>query len=133
VSESKQAPPRDDAELAARVEQATRPAPWTPSDHARFRAAVEARVAPGLRARAWWAFGIAASAAAGFAALWIAMRAPAPAPAAMPTETPASDLFAESYEEQVLFAPEWIERDEGFVDAEVLPDDYALASALIEP
>lgn len=131
MSESKQAPPRDDAELAARVEQATRPAPWAPSDHARFRAAVEARVAPSSRARAWWAFGVAAT-AAGIAALLIALRSPAPAPEALPTETADADLFAESYEEQVLFAPEWIQRDEGFVDAEILPDDYALASALTE-
>jgi len=131
LNENRQAPPRDDSELAARVEQATRPAPWTPSDHARFRAAVEARVAPEPRPRARWAFGAAVT-AAGIAALLIATRSPGPAPAALPTEAPASDAFAESYEEQVLFAPEWIERDDGFVDAEILPDDYALASALIE-
>jgi len=131
LNENRQAPPRDDAELAARVEEATRPAPWTPSDHARFRAAVEARVAPEPRTRAWWAFGVAVT-AAGIAALLIATRSLGPAPAALPTEAPASDVFAESYEEQVLFAPEWIERDEGFVDAEILPDDYALASALTE-
>jgi len=129
VSEPKQAPPRDDAELAARVERATRPAPWTLSDHARFRAAVEARIAPASRTRAWWALGLAA---AGAAALWIALRPPAAAPTAQPTGKADVDPFAESYEEQVLFAPEWIERDEGFVDAEILPDDYALASALIE-
>jgi hypothetical protein len=131
VSESKQAPPLDDAELAARVEQATRPAPWAPSDHARFRAAVEERAAPPSRARAWWALGLAAC-AAGVAALLIALRSPPPTATALPTETADVDPFVESYEEQVLFAPEWLERDEGFVDAEVLPDEYALASALID-
>ncbi len=126
MNETKQGPPRDDAELAERVEAATRPSAWAPSDAARFRAGVEARIALESRARLWWVLGLTASAAA--AALLLAPGSPAPAPA----PSPAIDPFAESYEEQVLFAPEWIERDAGFVGADVLPEDYALASALID-
>jgi hypothetical protein len=126
-------PPRDDAELAARIEAETRPAPWTASELARFRVGVEARLAPEPRTRRWWAWGFAATTASAAIALAIATRSPTPSPASVEATPSAADYFSESYEEQVLFAPEWIQRDEGFVDAEVLPDDYALASALIEP
>lgn len=131
---TKQLPPRDDAELAARIEAATRPAPWTPHDRARFRAAVEARAEEQLRARAWWKWGLAASLAGGaLAALLLVARVPEPAAPGAELAGASVDPFEESYEEQVLFAPEWIARDDGFVDDDVLPDSYALASHLIEP
>jgi hypothetical protein len=131
VNEPKQAPSLDEAELAARVEAATRPAPWTPNDHPRFRIGVEARIAQASRARTWWALGLAASAAV-VAIVVLAVRTPAPPSRVASTSIPTTDLFVDSYEEEVLFAPEWLEHDDGFVDAEVLPDDYALVSALIE-
>ncbi len=127
MNEPKPAQSRDDAELCARVEAATRPAPWTPTDAARFRAGVAARSAPEARGRIWWVLGITASAATALALLLATTsRAPAPAPPL------AEEAIAESYEEQVLFAPEWLEREASFVDAELLPDDYALASALTD-
>ena len=134
MTHPKPAPPRDDAELVARIETATRGGPWTPHDLARLRARTLARVAEG-RPRRPFRLAVAAALASGLAglALWSAVPGREPERG---TETSTalrpSESLEDSYEEEVLFAPEWIEQDAGFVDGEVLPPSYALASTLLD-
>lgn len=131
MTDPKPAPPRDDAELVARIEVATRPAPGSPHDHARLRERALARALQRKRARvAWrWAFAGALVCAALAAGVWSPAREAAPSAAPSGREAAA---LGDSFEEQMLFAPEWIERDAGFVDEELLPESYALASALLD-
>jgi hypothetical protein len=131
MTEARPPAPRDDAELAARIEAATRPAPWTPPARARFRAGVAERASRERAPRRALRWSLAASLAAG--ALWLALPQRSPAPSPPLAQGAEEEGFADSYEEQVLFAPEWIEGDAGFVDDDVLPESYAVASALIEP
>jgi hypothetical protein len=124
-----------DAALAERIELATRPAAWTPQDAARFRAGVAARVAERAPARRVFRVALAATAACGIAGavLWATRPAPdADVARAAPAQVDAAESLEDSFEEQLLFAPEWIERDSGFVDSEALPESYALASALLD-
>jgi hypothetical protein len=135
VTHAKPAPPRDDAELVARIETATRGEPWMPHDLARLRARTLARVAEGSPRRPF-RFAVAAALASGVAgiALWSAIPGREPERGApTPSALRPSESLEDSYEEEVLFAPEWIEQDAGFVDGEVLPPSYALASALLDP
>lgn len=138
MTDPKPAPPRDDAELAARIDAATRPAAWSPAERARFRAAVEERLER-PRAWRWLALGGALAAAA---ALAISVRTPSPAPAlapqpavaaasAEPAQDLASEAFLETYDEEVLFAPEWTEASAPALGADVVPDDYRTAAALL--
>lgn len=136
MTEIPRTPPSSDAELVARVEQATRPLPLAAAERARFAARVRERVA-GKRSRGVrWAPLAALAGLTGAIALVVALTTPATQPA-----TPAPDAaatlavpsLADSWQEELLYAPEWIESDDGFVDAEVLPESYAAASALLEP
>jgi hypothetical protein len=124
--------PRDDAELAARIEEITRPAPFAGGDCARFAAGVRARTERSATAPPSWlpAFGVGAAAAALALALGLGARDSAPAPSARAELAPAT--LGDSWQEEVLYAPEWIESDDGFLDEEVLPQDYAVAAALLD-
>ncbi len=117
--------PRDDAELAALVERATRPAPGDP---ARFAARVRARLAPEPRVRWLPALGLGTAAVALALALAYGSREDAERPPRAFAPAP----FGDSWQEEVLYAPEWIESDDGFLDEEVLPQDYAVAAALLD-
>jgi hypothetical protein len=78
---------------------------------------------------------LAATAACGIAGavLWATRPAPDPDVArAAQAQFDTAGSLEDSFEEQLLFAPEWIERDSGFVDREALPESYALASALLD-
>lgn len=132
MTNPKPTPPRDDAELAARVEAATRPEPWAPHDLARLRARTVAHVSEARRRRTGrWTLAAAVAAGAAGLALWSALPGREP-DAVASTALRAGESLEDSYEEELLFAPEWIERDAGFVDGEVLPPSYALASALLD-
>jgi hypothetical protein len=131
-------PPDSDALLAARIEQATRPAPLTPAERARFAARVRERISAAQAPRPRWAPLVALAAAGAAVALVLAFlpapeQAPGPQGPRAPAAPPQGDVaLGDSWEEELLYAPEWIESDEGFVDAEVLPETYVVASALLE-
>jgi hypothetical protein len=124
--------PKGDAELAARIEEATRPVPFAAGEHAGFAARVRARVASEPEAPPRWlpAFGVGAAAAGLALALGLGPGDQAPAVRPPADFTPAS--LGDSWQEEVLYAPEWIESDDGFLDEEVLPQDYAVAAALLD-
>ena len=126
------APPRDDAELAARIEAATRPPPWAPHDRARFAARVREKALPAARPRWLRPALVGVALAAGFALVASLQRETPRAQIAAPITPQLDSAFSESWEEQLLYSPEWIEGDDGFVDSEVLPDSYALASELLD-
>jgi len=126
--------PLDDDELAARIAGALAREAATPFEPARFAAGVRERLAAPRRFR-WRPLAlvgaVGAAAAAIFAvALSVTQRAAAPTEAALAVD---SSIAEDSWQEQVLYAPEWIDRRAGFVDADVLPESYAVAAALLEP
>ncbi len=133
MTEISRTPPRDDAELAARIEQATRPEPLAPSERTRFAARVRERVESARKPRWRWLPMAALGTAAVAVLLVLALRPSeeSPAPITASSESPAA-AFADSWQEELLYAPEWIESDDGFVDDEVLPADYAVAAALLD-
>jgi hypothetical protein len=135
MSERWRTPPSSDAELTARIEEALRPAPLAATERARFAARVRERALGAETQRSRWAPLVALGGLTATAALFAALvlRAPTLAPPAAAPEALAGDALLDSWEEELRYAPEWIERDDGFVDAALLPDRYALASALLEP
>jgi len=44
-----------------------------------------------------------------------------------------SDWNHDAMAERVLFEPEWTREQAGWIDAELLPGDYAAAAAWLEP
>jgi hypothetical protein len=135
MNDQRPSPPRDDAELAARIDAATRPAPWGPAERARFSAGVAERVAEPVRAWRWLA--LAGSLAAGAVGVALALRPPPAAPSPTPlaeaevARAYATEAFLETYDEQVLFAPEWTDASVPALDGEAVPDDYRAAAALL--
>ena len=122
-------PPRDDAELAARIEQALRPKPLTATERFWLLVNVEHRVERARASRRYW-LSLAPLSAVATAALILALLRPSPTPTPALSKSPAT-VFTDSWQEEILYAPEWIQSDVGFVDDEVLPADYAVASAFL--
>jgi hypothetical protein len=114
-----------DERLIETLRAAYRPAPLTPAEQARLRAAIAARTAPAAARLRWVpaAVGLAGAIAAIVAA--VSMWRPEPAPR-VAERTPG----AEAWEEDVLLA-DATRPLTPFDDPETLPDDYRVLSAVL--
>lgn len=140
-------------ELLEQVADAYRPPPMTGSRKARFAEGVRARIASrppsmtlaekarlatSVRGRiarsSRWRLVIPAGIAVAATLAVLVMVPPAGDDATSPPQfaaAPASE-FGASWEEKLLFAPEWVGESSDWLDDELLPADYAAALVALE-
>ena len=123
--------PRD--EFLRLIAAAYAPPPLTAADKARFAMGVRARVEehPGWRVAALAGAAMAAAIGAAVAVLPVL---PGGDDGIQPPSfaTPTANELGVSWEEEVLYSPEWVSESSDWLDDELVPESYAAAMVLLD-